>query len=168
MTLLSRWNPFREIERLEPWQETGRLDTFREMDALHRQMNRLFDRLLPFNGGRDGGWDFIPSAELVESDEAFQLKVELPGLDPKDTNVEVTPDAVSISGERKCESHTDKEGYTRSEFHYGQFQRVIPLPTQVQNDKVQAEYKDGILYLTLPKAEAEKQKAVRVNLAQSG
>jgi HSP20 family protein len=78
--------------------------------------------------------------------------------------VEVTPETVSITGERKSETTTEREGYTRSEFRYGKFQRVIPLPSTVKNQEVKAEYKDGILRLNLPKTEAEKQRAVKVNL----
>ena len=152
---LIRWEPFREIERLDP---------FRDIDTLQRQMNRLFDRLMPTDGGERTGFNFIPAAELEETDDALHLRLEVPGLEAKDINVEVTADSVSISGERKSETKTEREGYTRSEFRYGKFQRVIPLPLEVQNDKVQAEYKDGILRLTLPKAESEKQKAVKVNL----
>jgi HSP20 family protein len=93
-----------------------------------------------------------------------QLKVELPGLDAKDLNVEVTPESVSISGDRKSETTTETEGMTRSEFRYGKFQRIITLPAVVDNEKVVAEYKNGILHLTIPKAQSEKHKAVKVNL----
>ena len=153
---LVRWDPFREIERLEP---------FREIDTLQRQINRLFDRLLPTDGGETIGYTFVPAAELQETGDALHLRLEVPGLEAKDINVEVTPEAVSISGERKSETKTEGNGVTRSEFRYGKFQRVIPLPSLVQNDKVQAEFKDGILRLTLPKAESEKGKAVKVNIA---
>ncbi len=82
-------------------------------------------------------------------------------------DVQVTENAVSISGERKEETKTEENGVTKSEFHYGKFQRVIPLPARIQNTQVQAEYKDGILSLTLPKAEEEKNKVVNVNLEQT-
>jgi HSP20 family protein len=153
---LIRWDPFREIERLEP---------FRDIDTLQRQMNRLFDRLIPTtNGGEGFGFAFVPAAEIEETDDAIHLRLEVPGLEAKDINVEVTPDAVSISGERKSETKTEEKGIARSEFRYGRFQRVIPLPSQIQNDKVEAEYKDGILRLTMPKSVSEKQKTVKVNI----
>lgn len=104
---------------------------------------------------------------MEETQEAIHLKLEVPGMEAKDLDVSVTENAVSVSGERKEETKTEKNGVTRSEFHYGKFQRVIPLPTQIQNTKVQAEYKDGILNLTLPKAEEEKNKVVKVNLEQA-
>jgi len=77
----------------------------------------------------------------------------------------VTAESVTISGERKYETRTEENGVTRSEFRYGKFQRVIPLPTRIKHDKVQAECKNGILQLTLPKAESEQGKAVKVNLS---
>jgi HSP20 family protein len=151
---LIRWEPFRDIERLEP---------FAEIDNLQRQMNRLFGRLMPTNGDIEK-FSFVPAAELSETDHELHLKLEIPGLEPKDITVEVTNDSVSISGERKSETKTEEDGYTRSEFRYGKFQRVIPLPVEVQNEQVKADYKDGILTLTLPKAEAEKRKAIKVNI----
>lgn len=151
-----RWEPFREIERLEP---------FREIDTLQRQLNRLFDRLVSTDGGdRSGLTLFAPAAEIEETDDAIQLKLEVPGLEKKDIHIEATPESITVSGERKSESRTEENGVTRSEFRYGKFQRVIPLPSQIQNDKVQAEYQNGILRLTLPKSEPERQKAVKVNL----
>ena len=90
---LIRWDPFRDIERLEP---------FRDIDTLQRQMNRLFDRLVPTTDGGEGmGFGFVPAAEMEETEDAIHLRLEVPGLEPKDINVEVTPDAVSISGERE-------------------------------------------------------------------
>ncbi|MEH2309734.1 Hsp20/alpha crystallin family protein [Nostoc sp.] len=162
---LVRWNPFRDSERLEPFRDTESWEPFREIDTLQRQMNRLFDRLMPTtNGGERSGFIFSPAAELEETDDAIRLKLEVPGLEPKDINVEATPESISITGERKTETKSEENGITRSEFRYGKFQRVISLPSQIQNDKVQAEYKNGILHLTLPKAESEKHKAVKVNL----
>ncbi len=121
-------------------------------------MNRSFDRLVPTDVG-DGekmGLSFIPAAEMTETPEAVQLKLEIPGMEAKDLNLEVTADSLTINGERKSEIKTEEEGFTRTEFRYGKFHRVIPLPVRVDNNNVTAEYKDGILNLTLPKAEEEK------------
>lgn len=140
-----------------------RWEPYREIDSLQREMNRLFDTMLPATGKELG--TFIPPAELHETPEAFQLKLEVPGMEAKELDIEVTADSVSISGERKSETETEEKGYKRTEFRYGQFRRVIPLAAHVQNDKVEAEYKDGILNLTLPKAEPEKTKVVKVSVA---
>jgi HSP20 family protein len=139
-----------------------RWEPFREINSLQREMNRLFDTLTPatpLNGDR-----FLPVVEMQETPDAVQLRVELPGIDLKDLDVQVAADSVSISGESKSETKTEEKGIFRSEFFYGKFQRVIPLPTRIQNTQVNADYKDGILHLTLPKAEEEKNKVVKVSL----
>jgi HSP20 family protein len=141
-----------------------RWEPFREVDTLQRQMNRLFDSLTHTTDGEKLELAFIPPVELHETPEAIHLKLEVPGMEAKDLDVQVTAESLSISGERKEETKTEERGVTRTEFRYGQFRRVIPLSTRIQNDKVQAEYKDGILSLTLPKAEDEKTKVVKVNI----
>lgn len=147
---LVRWNPWRDI------------------DTLQRQFDRMFeDALTPTTQNEWNSFTRIPAAELNETADAIHLKLELPGIDAKELDVEVTENVVSIKGERKSETKSEENGATRSEFHYGKFQRVIPLPARIQNTQVQAEYKDGILNLTLPKTEQEKNKVVKVNLGQS-
>ena len=142
-----------------------RWEPFREIDSLQREMNRLFESLSPTTTSKENlGVAFIPPAEIQETPAAIQLKLEVPGMEAKDLDVQVTAEAVSISGERQSETQTEEKGVTRTEFRYGNFRRVIPLPTPIQNDKVQAEYKNGILSLTLPKVEAEKTKVVKVNI----
>ncbi len=138
-----------------------RWEPFREINSLQREMNRLFDTL---SAETPQQASFVPAAELHETPDAVELRVELPGMDAKDLDVQVTTEAVSISGERRSEKRTEDDGYVRTEFRYGKFQRVIPLPVRVQNQSVNADYKDGILQLHLPKAEEEKNKIVKVNL----
>ncbi len=140
-----------------------RYQPFRELDNLQKEMNRLFDNLVSTSEGVSP-YAFIPSAEMEESGEAIHLRLELPGIDPKELDVQVTANSVSITGERRSETKTTEDGVTRSEFRYGRFQRVIPLPARVQNNQTTAEYKDGILHLTLPKAEEEKNKVFKVTL----
>ncbi len=140
------------LVRYNPWSE---------MNSLQRQLNRLFDDALSFdNLGDFGNLAKIPAAELTETDDALHLKLEVPGMEAKDLDVQVMTDRVAIAGERKSEINEK----TRSEFRYGKFSRVIPLPARIQNTNVTADYKDGILNLTLPKAEEEKNKVVKVNL----
>lgn len=149
MTLI-RWQPFREI------------------DTLQRQINRLFDdSFTPSIGKEWREYNYIPAAEIEETEEAIHLKLELPGINIKDLDVQVTREAVSITGERKKETKTEEKGVKKTEFFYGKFERVIPLPSLVKNDNVTAEYKDGVLNLILPKREEEKNKVVKVNLEQS-
>ncbi|OKH53729.1 heat-shock protein [Calothrix sp. HK-06] len=136
------------LTRYNPWQE---------LNALQRQMDSLFEQKVTAKA---------PVAELHETDAALVLKLELPGVEAKDVDIQVSEKAVSVTAERKTETKTEDNGNVRSEFYYGKFQRVIPLPTRIQNTDVKAEYKDGILNLTLPKAESEKNKVVKVNLEQ--
>lgn len=140
-----------------------RWQPFPEIDSLQQQMNHLFDNLLTTDGD---GWTttFAPAAEMQETPDTIYLKLEVPGLEPQDIDLHVSAETVSISGERKQEIHTEDKGTQRSEFRYGSFRRVISLPTRVQNTQVHAEYKNGILHLTLPKAEEEKNKVVKVNI----
>ncbi|MGL5135231.1 MAG: Hsp20/alpha crystallin family protein [Planktothrix sp.] len=139
-----------------------RWQPFQEIDSLQREMNRLFDSLaLP---SEKAGMSLFPAAELEETPEAIILKLEVPGVSPEDLDVQVSLDGVAITGERKSTHQTEEKGVSRSEFRYGKFRRIIPLPTRIQNTQVQANYKDGILSLTLPKAEAEKNKVVKITL----
>lgn len=144
---LLRWNPWQEV------------------DTMQRQINRLFEQgLVPTAGARSL---YIPAAEIKNTEDAIHLKLEVPGMEAKDIDVQVTENAVFISGERKTENKTEEKGVTRSEFQYGKFQRRIQLPARIQNTNVTAEYKDGILNLTLPKTEQEKNKVVKVNLDEA-
>jgi HSP20 family protein len=142
------------IIRWQPWSE---------IDTLQKQMNHLFDSFVSPNLNYKE-LNFVPAAELNETPEAIDLKLELPGMNPDDLEVQVTADAVSIAGERKSETKTTENGVTRSEFRYGSFHRIIPLPVAVKNDQVDAQYKDGILHLNLPKSDAEKNKVVKVKI----
>lgn len=144
------------IIRYNPWQE---------INSLQRQFNRMFDDVLtPASATELGNFSKVPAAELTENEDDFVLKLEVPGMNPGDLNIEATAKSISVSGDRKSEVTSEEEGKTRTEFRYGSFQRVIPLPVKIQNTEVKAEYQDGILHLTLPKAEAEKNKVVKVNL----
>jgi HSP20 family protein len=134
---------------------------WREIESFRRQFDQVFDTLAQ-QAGETPTW--TPAIELQDIGDAIALKAQLPGIDAKDVNVQVTQDAVILSGERQTENKTEENGYFRTEFRYGKFQRVIPLPVQIQNQDVKADYKDGILHLTLPKAAASK--VVKLNLAE--
>ncbi|MCU0567586.1 MAG: Hsp20/alpha crystallin family protein [Oculatellaceae cyanobacterium Prado106] len=153
---ITQWKPFRGLERWEP---------FHEVENLQQEMNRLFDRWMPHGNGGSEELSFMPSAEMEETPEEIRLKLEIPGMEAKDLDIQVTEDAISISGERKSESKTEEKGMVRSEFHYGRFERAISLPVPIKNDQVKAEYQNGILHLTLPKAEEGKRKAVKVEVS---
>jgi HSP20 family protein len=137
---------------------------FTEIETLREQLDKVFDQRAATRDNSEAAW--MPALELVDAGDNFVLKAQLPGIDPKDIDVQVTREAISISGERRYENTDEKSGYIRSEFRYGKFHRVLPLPAHIQNDSVQAEYKDGILMLTLPKVTEARNKVVKINLAE--
>jgi HSP20 family protein len=137
---------------------------FTEIETLREQLDKVFDQRAATRDNSEAAW--MPALELVDAGDNFVLKAQLPGIDPKDIDVQVTREAISISGERRYENRDDKSGYVRSEFRYGKFHRVVTLPAHIQNDSVQAEYKDGILMLTLPKVTEARNKVVKINLVQ--
>ena len=140
-----------------------RWQPFSEIDSLQKEMNRLFDSITPRDTDRMSS-AFIPAAEMSETEDAIHLKLEVPGMNAEDLDIQASAEAISIGGERKEEKKTEDKGVTRSEFSYGSFHRVIPLTSRIEHTDIKAEYKDGILNLTLPKAEKEKNKVVKVNL----
>ena len=141
-----------------------RWEPLREVDTLQREMNRLFEDFLPTTPRHNGELAFAPAVELHETTDAVTLKLEAPGIEAKDLDIQVTEESVLISGERKSETKSEEKGVIRSEFRYGKFQRVIPMPARIDNQHVKADYNHGVLTLTLPKAEEEKNKVVKVNL----
>ncbi|HEY9902684.1 MAG TPA: Hsp20/alpha crystallin family protein [Candidatus Sericytochromatia bacterium] len=137
---------------------------FTEIETIREQLDKVFDQRAATRDNSEAAW--MPALELAEAGDNFVLKAQLPGIDPKDIDVQVTPEAISISGERRYENTDEKPGYVRSEFRYGKFHRVLTLPAHIENDSVQAEYKDGILMLTLPKVTEARNKVVKINLAE--
>jgi HSP20 family protein len=143
MTLI-RWQPFSEIE------------------TLRRQMDRLFDGMTNWEDPRVA--IAAPAIEIADEGDHLVLKAEIPGIDAQDLDISVMRQAVILKGERRFEEKKEEKGFFRSEFRYGSFARTIPLPTDVQNEKVTAEYKDGVLTLTLPKAEDARDRAVKISV----
>ncbi|MDJ0735691.1 MAG: Hsp20/alpha crystallin family protein [Nostocaceae cyanobacterium] len=140
----------------------------KELDTLRKQMNRLFDEWI--HGEPRGSlvpkifaWE--PAIELQETDTDIILKAEVPGIEPQDLDIEVTPDAVSIAGEHKEEQRTEEKGLFRSEFHYGKFHRIVPLPVSIENEQVTADFQHGVLTLTLPKVQMARRNVVKVDLS---
>ncbi|NEQ28174.1 MAG: Hsp20/alpha crystallin family protein [Microcoleus sp. SIO2G3] len=142
---------------------------FRELDTMRRQFDRLFEEM---NAIAPTQFSWMPAVELKDEGDNFVLRAQLPGIDAKDLDVQVTREAVLIAGEQRSEQRFEKNspennGIVKSEFRYGNFRRVISLPVAVINDQVQAEYKDGILSLTLPKVAEARNTVVKLNLADA-
>lgn len=135
---------------------------FQEINALRRQMDRMFDEIAGFNRELKANW--MPAIEMQDREDRIILRAEIPGIDAKDLDVQVARDTVTISGETRQEQQTEDRGFWHSEFRYGKFQRTIPLPVAVENEHVEASYKDGILTLTLPKVAEAINRVVHINL----
>ncbi len=142
-----------------------RWQPFQEMETLRRQMDQMFDELAGFQRGESANLTWKPAVELEDAGERLILRAEIPGVEAKDLDIDVSRDAVAIRGENRYEKKIEDQGFFRSEFRYGKFERVIPLPVEIENEQVQAEFKNGILTLNLPKVEAARHRVVKVNVA---
>lgn len=141
-----------------------RWDPARELDVLQGEMNRLFDAFFgPTRASVNGtGRRWVPAMDLVETDDAFVLKADLPGLDRDDVSIEIKDDVLTISGERKAE-HTEKDdGYVRVERSFGSFARTLQLPDGVDPDAVKASFDKGVLEVRVPKPEERKAHRVEI------
>jgi HSP20 family protein len=137
--------------------------------SLQREMNKLFDN---FFGGlspspwapleRGGAESFIPRIDVSETDKEIRVSAELPGMDENDIDVSLTKDTLTIRGEKKEEKEDKGKDYYRMECSYGSFSRNVPLPAEVNTDKVEATFKKGILYVTLPKTMSAIEKTKKV------
>jgi len=151
---LIRWNPARE---LEAWPS--------DLFGIQREMNRMFDSF--FRGSRDEDYSlsaWIPAVDIAEHDNEYVVKLELPGVNKEDVKITLESNILTIQGDKKQEKETKKENYHRVERSYGAFQRSFTLPTTVKSDKIDAVYKEGVLTISLPKAEEAKPKQIEVKV----
>jgi HSP20 family protein len=128
-------------------------DPFSMMRHLHEEMDRTFSRFLGASESRGGTAAWNPAVEVREDNGQLKVCADLPGLKPDDVKIEVTDNALIIQGERKHEYEDKSEGKYRSERSYGYFYRQIPLPEGADPDKAKAQFRDGVLEVTLPVAE---------------
>jgi len=143
----------------------------RELRGMRKKMDSVFEELL-FIGRNDSlsiqnrGLTWTPTVEIQEIDDELILKVKIPGIDVSDLEVKVDQNQVTISGEYRQEGANENETqtYFYSEFNYGKFQRVIPLPVSIKIDEVECKLKKGILTLNLPKLEEIRQKVFKIKL----
>ena len=143
-----------------------RWDPARELDTLQGEMNRLFssffDAPTPGNGTTARRW--IPAMDLVETDEHFVLKADLPGVAESDVNIELESNVLTISGERKTEHEAKKDGYYRIERSYGAFSRALTLPEGIDPDAVAANFDNGVLEVRIPKPVQAKPRRVQIGV----
>lgn len=148
-----------------------------QIATIQRRMNSMFDDFFADVGGLLGErpfhvmraaetpWFDSPNFEVSETDEEFRVKAELPGLDEKDIEVNIERDTVTIRGEKRREQEEKKRNYHLSEVSYGQFSRSFALPDGVDREKAKAQFKKGVLTLTLPKTEQAKTERKRIEIA---
>jgi HSP20 family protein len=103
----------------------------------------------------------MPAVNIREDDKKFVLDLAIPGIDKKDLKIDINEDLLTISSETKDENEESKDGYKRKEFSYSSFCRSFQIPENVNRDSIEANYKDGVLNVTLPKVEEEKHKVAR-------
>ena len=143
-----------------------RWDPFRELTALQGEVNRLFSRVSGGDVAERQSW--IPSVDVVETKDAITLKADLAGMDPNDINLEMEDNVLAISGERRFQEEVEEDKYYRIERRYGSFSRSIALPQDVDPEKIEAEYENGVLTVSVPKVEAVKPKRISVGVKGAG
>src|ERR1700756_1313826 len=148
MTVITRWDPFREFSTLQD------------------RMNRLFRESYGPAGREESltSSTFAPPVDVYEDEHNVILKIEVPGIDEKDIDVRIENNVLTVHGERKFEKEEKEENFRRVERNYGSFTRTFTLPTTVDSEKVSANYEKGILKIALPKKAEAKPKQIKVNV----
>jgi HSP20 family protein len=146
---LIRWEPVRELNTLQ--------------SEMNRLFNTLFDSPVP-NGAAAGVRRWIPAMDLVETDDDFVLRADLPGLTEDDVHIELEDNVLTLSGERKSEHEERKEGYYRVERASGAFSRSLTLPEGVDAAAIKASFDNGVLEVRIPKPEERKPRKVAISV----
>jgi HSP20 family protein len=148
MTVLTRWEPFREVSTLQD------------------RINRVF-RDSYTGASQDDSLttsSFTPAVDVYEDEHKVTLKIEVPGIDEKDIDVRLENNTLTVHGERKIEKEEKEENYRRVERQYGSFTRTFTLPQTVDSENVTASYDKGVLNISLPKKAEAKPKQIKVNV----
>ncbi len=146
MRTLTRWEPFRGATSLQD------------------QMNRLFGDVFERAGEESSLTAWAPSVDIYETEHELVVKADLPEVDPKDLDIRVENNILTIRGERKFEKKVSEENYLRVERAYGSFARSFTLANTVNSDAIKADYQNGVLTLSIPKREEAKPKQIKVNV----
>ncbi len=152
MTMLTRWDPFREL------------------NVITDRMNRLFQDTWGAGTTRSEEglttMNFVPAVDVYEDEHNVTLKMEVPGIDQKDIDVQLENNTLTVRGERKFEKDEKEENFHRIERRYGAFYRAFTLPNTVDTDNVHADYENGVLKIKLAKRAEAKPKQIKVNVGQ--
>ncbi len=148
MTMITRWDPFREL------------------NTITDRMNRLFQDTYGSQSGEGEGLtsSFVPAVDIYEDEHNVTVKMEVPGIDQKDMDVRLENNTLTVRGERKFEKDEKEENFRRVERRYGSFYRAFTLPNTLDPDKVQADYDNGVLKIKLAKKAEAKPKQIKVNI----
>ena len=148
------------VWEMTPWKP------FRELERMRREMDRLWDSFFEGRPGKkvEEVAEWSPTLDVSETKNDLVVKAEIPGIDPKDIDISLANEMLTIKGEKKQEKEEQEENYHLAERSYGSFARTIRLPREVQSDKISASYRNGILKVTLPKSEEAKKKEVKIKV----
>ena len=148
-----------------------RWEPFREMSTLQNEMNRLFNTVFdtpaPGNGGGGTLRRWMPPMDLVETEDHFVLRADLPGMKQDDVKIEFEDGTLTVSGERKAEHESKHEGYYRVERAFGSFSRSLTLPDGVDADAVTASFDRGVLEIRIPKPEQRKPRKISIGVGDA-
>jgi HSP20 family protein len=144
----------RTLSRFEP----------RGASTLQEQINRLFNDVFERPGEESNLTSWAPAVDIFETEHELVVKADLPNIDPKDLDIRVENNILSIRGERKFESKVSEDKYLRVERAYGSFSRSFSLANSVNSEAIKADYQNGVLTLTVPKREEAKPKQIKVNV----
>src|SRR5260370_4662632 len=142
----------------------ARREPFRGATSLQEQVNRLFSDVFERRGEESNLTAWAPSVDIYETEHELVVKADLPEVDPKDLDIRVENNILTIRGERKFEKKAKEESYLRVERSYGSFSRSFTLANTVNSEAIQADYQNGVLTLSIPKKEEAKPKQIKVNV----
>jgi HSP20 family protein len=149
---------------------------FREMDSLHKEMDRLFEDFWKGSGRHvmTAPWqstmtpwshgEVMPHVDETEDEKAFHIEVELPGMDKDDVDITLANGMLTIRGEKKREEEEKGKDFYRKERSFGAFRRSLPIPADVDESKIDASFKKGVLYIELPKSEEARKKVTHIDV----
>lgn len=139
---------------------------FAELSGVQNRLNRLFGRDDFWEGSTPmGPVDWAPAVDIVESDTDIVIKAELPGIESKDVTISLENNVLTLKGERHVEKEINRENYHRMERATGSFSRSFAIPASIDGDRVTADFRNGLLTITLPKKESSRGRTIQVNAA---
>lgn len=141
-----------------------RFEPFRGVTTIQDQINRLFNEAFDCSSEEGNLTTWAPAVDIHETEHELVVKADLPGVEPEDLDIRVENNILAIRGERKSEKKVNEDNYLRAERSYGSFSRSFLLANTVNTEAIKADYKDGVLTLTVPKREEAKPKQIKIQV----